>query len=113
MDTPITDGFRDIFLAGVGALAMTGEKAKEVLDDLIARGQVSVEQGRKINEELKHRGAERTSELRSESIRAFMKALPADERKKLIEELGKIDAEESAEADEPAAEEAKAAEASE
>ena len=113
MDTPITDGLRDIFLAGVGALAMTGEKSKEVLEELIARGQISVEQGRKINEELSRRGVEKTSELRSESIRAFVKALPADERKQLIEELGKLTDEANAEAGEPANGEAETAEASE
>lgn len=113
MDTPITDGFRDIFLAGVGALAMTGEKTKEVLEELIARGQISVEQGRKINEELSRRGAEKASELHTESIRAFVKALPADERKKLMEELGKVAEEADAEAGEPADEEAETAGASE
>ena len=31
MATEFEKGFRDIFLAGVGAMAITGEKAKEVL----------------------------------------------------------------------------------
>ena len=35
MAKSIEDGFKDIFLAGVGALAITGEKAKEVVDTLI------------------------------------------------------------------------------
>ena len=30
MATEFEKGFRDIFLAGVGAMAITGEKAKEV-----------------------------------------------------------------------------------
>ena len=34
MATEFEKGFRDIFLAGVGAMAITGEKAKEVLDTL-------------------------------------------------------------------------------
>lgn len=38
MATEFEKGFRDIFLAGVGAMAITGEKAKEVLDTLIEKG---------------------------------------------------------------------------
>ena len=45
MATEFEKGFRDIFLAGVGAMAITGEKAKEVLDALIEKGGVTVEQG--------------------------------------------------------------------
>ena len=46
MATEFEKGFRDIFLAGVGAMAITGEKAKEVLDTLIEKGGVTVEQGK-------------------------------------------------------------------
>lgn len=49
MATEFEKGFRDIFLAGVGAMAITGEKAKEVLDTLIEKGGVTVEQGKDIN----------------------------------------------------------------
>ena len=51
----LTETFQNIFLAGVGALSIGGEKAKAVIDDLVERGQVTVDQGRKINEELKHK----------------------------------------------------------
>lgn len=43
-----------ILLAGIGALALTGEKAKEVLDELVKRGELTVEQGKVLNEELRH-----------------------------------------------------------
>ena len=46
MAKSIEDGFKDIFLAGVGALAITGEKAKEVVDTLIEKGSITVEQGK-------------------------------------------------------------------
>ena len=48
----LTETFQNIFLAGVGALSIGGEKAKAVIDDLVERGQVTVDQGRKIFEEL-------------------------------------------------------------
>ena len=50
MAKSIEDGFKDIFLAGVGALAITGEKAKEVVDTLIEKGSITVEQGKDINQ---------------------------------------------------------------
>ena len=46
------DGLKDIFLAGVGAMALTGEKSKELVDKLISKGELSVEQGKEINQEL-------------------------------------------------------------
>ena len=51
----LSDGFKDIFLAGVGAMAITGEKTKELVDQLISKGELTVDQGRQINTELKHK----------------------------------------------------------
>ena len=31
----IGDGFKNIFLAGIGALTITGEKSKELVDQLV------------------------------------------------------------------------------
>ena len=50
----IGDGFKDIFLAGVGAMAITGEKATNLVSTLIAKGELTVEQGKVLNQELKH-----------------------------------------------------------
>ena len=44
----IGDGFKDIFLAGVGAMAITGEKAKDLVDTLISKGELTVDQGRPV-----------------------------------------------------------------
>ena len=41
-------------LAGSGAAATTAEKSKEILDDLVKKGELTVEQGKVLNEELKH-----------------------------------------------------------
>jgi len=43
-----------IILAGIGAITKTAETAGELLDDLVKKGELSVEQGKAINEELKH-----------------------------------------------------------
>ena len=41
-------------LAGIGAAATTAEKSKELLDDMVEKGELTVEQGKALNEELKH-----------------------------------------------------------
>ena len=48
-----TEGLRKVFLAGVGAVASTAENAKELIDDLVEKGELTVAQGRMLNEELK------------------------------------------------------------
>ena len=43
------DGLRKVFLAGVGALATTVEKSQEIVDDLVKKGELTVEQGKALN----------------------------------------------------------------
>lgn len=43
-----------IILTGIGAMATSIEKAGEILDELIKKGELTVEQGKTLNEELKH-----------------------------------------------------------
>ena len=46
-------GFKHIFFAGIGAVAMTAEKTHELVKELIEKGEMTVEQGNIISEELK------------------------------------------------------------
>ena len=90
MATEFEKGFRDIFLAGVGAMAITGEKAKEVLDTLIEKGGVTVEQGKDINRELQHKATETVAKVREESIAAAMKTMSAEERAEFAATVAKL-----------------------
>lgn len=47
-------GIRKLVLAGIGAVAMTHERSEVVLNELIRRGELTVAQGKVLNEELKH-----------------------------------------------------------
>ncbi|MDO4289959.1 MAG: hypothetical protein Q4C41_01855 [Eggerthellaceae bacterium] len=76
----ITDGFKDIFLAGVGAMAIGAEKSKELVDQLIAKGEITVEQGKQLNAELKHQASTATSALRDDAISARLSVMSAEER---------------------------------
>lgn len=51
------NGLSRIFLAGVGALAVTAEKSKEIVEELVKKGELTVEQGKILNEELKRDAA--------------------------------------------------------
>ena len=45
---------KKVLLAGIGALATTVEKSKDIVDELVKKGEITVEQGKALNEELKH-----------------------------------------------------------
>lgn len=74
------DGFKDIFLAGVGAMAITGEKAKDLIDQLIEKGEITVDQGKQINSELKHKAEDVAATLRYDALEARMAAMTPEER---------------------------------
>lgn len=48
------EGIKKLLLAGIGTVAVTAEKSKEVLDDLVKKGELTVEQGKVLNQELRH-----------------------------------------------------------
>lgn len=49
-----SDNIKKIILAGIGAVAVTAEKSKDLLDEMVEKGELTVEQGKVLNEELKH-----------------------------------------------------------
>ena len=50
----LSDNIKKIILAGIGAVAVTAEKSKDLLDEMVEKGELTVEQGKVLNEELKH-----------------------------------------------------------
>lgn len=50
----LRDDFKKIILAGIGAIATTAEKSSEMLDEMVKKGELTVEQGKILNQELKH-----------------------------------------------------------
>ena len=49
-----SDNIKKVILAGIGAVAGTAEKSKDLLDEMVEKGELTVEQGKVLNEELKH-----------------------------------------------------------
>ena len=52
-DLHIGDGLHKVLLAGIGALATGVEKGQEIVDGLVKKGELTVEQGNIFNTELR------------------------------------------------------------
>ncbi len=75
-----TDPFRQIFLAGVGALAIGADKTQEVLQTLVKKGQITVDEGKEIADELQTDAQGKTQQLRDDIIRAQMRTMTKEQR---------------------------------
>mgnify|MGYP000861280388 CR=1 FL=1 len=64
---PLTDGIKKLMLAGIGAAATSSEKAQEILAELVKKGELTVEQGKVLNTELRHTVEERVNKSKEES----------------------------------------------
>lgn len=74
----LNEGLKKIFLAGVGAVAATAETTKEVVDNLVKKGELTVEQGKVLNEELKRNAKEKVKEHVSVTVvREYKDAMDA------------------------------------
>lgn len=96
------EGLKKIFLAGVGAVATTAESAKDLVDTLVKKGEITVEQGRVLNEELKRNAKEKVKDHVTVNIikeyKDVIKAvdhMPADEREILKEKIAALEKEEA------------------
>lgn len=89
----ISEDLKKIMLAGVGAIATTAEKSKEIVDQLVKKGELTVEQGKILNEELKHDLKEKLrTPANTEAISKDLEKVSKEDLQKLkakIEELEK------------------------
>ena len=53
MDMKLGDGIKKLILVGIGAAAATAEKSQQIVEDLVKKGEITVEQGKELNQELK------------------------------------------------------------
>lgn len=110
------EGLKKIFLAGVGAVATTAETAKELVDDLVSKGELTMEQGKVLNEELRRNAKQKikdhvTVNVTREYKDAFsaVEHMNAEELEALKEEIRKAEEKARKEAEEKAEEEAQKA----
>ncbi len=87
-------GVIDTLLAlGIGALSMTRERAKKIVDELVKKGEVRLEESRTLIDKMTSRGEEERAELRKLLEEGLERAKTGIATRKDIEELSaKIDA---------------------
>ncbi|MCL6629032.1 MAG: hypothetical protein K6U00_05470 [Armatimonadetes bacterium] len=57
------DSVKRLLYFGIGAAALSADKARDLIDDLVKQGEMTAEEGKKIYEELISRGERERSEL--------------------------------------------------
>ncbi len=87
-------GMIDTLLAlGFGALSMTRERAQKVVDELVKKGEVRLEESRALIDKMTSRGEEERAELRKLIEEELKRAKSGVASRKDIEELSaRIDA---------------------
>ena len=74
------DGLRKMFLAGVGAVATGAEKTQEVVSELVQKGELTVEQGKTLNQELTRKAKEVVESTSDGALRTRLKAMTPEQR---------------------------------
>jgi polyhydroxyalkanoate synthesis regulator phasin len=81
--TQIEELFKNLAMTGIGAVAIGYEKAQKIVNELIKRGEMTVEEGKVFNAELQKR-------LRKEPMKAEdvdLDAMSPEERAELLRKL--------------------------
>lgn len=76
----IMGGLNKAFLATVGAVAITAEKSQQAVEDLVKKGELTVQQGKSLNQELSRKAKEAAQETTDGALRAFLEALSDKDR---------------------------------
>lgn len=76
----IMGGLNKAFLATVGAVAITAEKSQQAVVDLVKKGELTVQQGKSLNQELSRKAKEAAQETTDGALRAFLEALSDEDR---------------------------------
>ena len=66
----VSEDMKKIMLAGIGAVATTVEKSQDLVDKLIEKGELTVEQGKAINEEIKRKKKSEDRKQKQETEKA-------------------------------------------
>lgn len=82
----LTDGFKKLALAAVGAGAITYEKTSQIVDQLVKKGEITVDQGRAMNQELKHNVKEAAEKQKQDFRDAAARARESAESKQAARE---------------------------
>ena len=83
----LSECMKKIFLAGVGAAATAAESAADIINKLVEKGELTCEQGKVLNEELKRNAKEKAKE----HLFTALEKLSPEDRQQLKNKLDEID----------------------
>ena len=84
------EGVRKIFLVGVGAIATGAEKSQQIIDDLVKKGELTVEQGKDLNDELSRKAAKVASNTQDNFLRMRLENMTPEERAAYAKKVSEI-----------------------
>ncbi|MDY6324661.1 MAG: hypothetical protein SPL99_06315 [Catonella sp.] len=87
----LTDGIKNLMLAGIGAVATGYEKSTEVLDELVKKGELTVDQGKALNQELKHKAEEAKANAGKKDYAGMVKGMSKEDLEALKAEIAKAE----------------------
>ena len=87
------EGVRKVFLAGVGALATGVEMSQDIIEELVKKGELTLEQGKSLNEELTRKAAKAAADTQDTILRTRLENMSADERAAYAEKIRTMSAE--------------------
>ena len=61
---------KKLLLAGLGSMAYTYEKGAEIAEELVKKGEITISQGKELNQELKRRTSGENAEPKGEAEQA-------------------------------------------
>lgn len=90
----LAQGARDIFLAGVGLAATGVDKSKEIIDALVKKGEITVEQGKDLNTELSRKAKDKATDAISDAqdrlLRVRLAAMSDQERQEYVAKVSRL-----------------------
>lgn len=90
----VKEELKEIILMGIGAMSLTSEKAKELKKELLEKGTEIYNNGKILNEELKHNieskieeSKENKNKLTKEEIQKQINSMSKKEKEELLNQL--------------------------
>ena len=91
MENTLNSSLNKLFLAGIGAICITGEKSKELFDQLATKGEAAIQQAKTVNEELRHnKGPQEPAEVAYSDILQKLDSLSKEEIAGLQSKLAEL-----------------------
>ena len=81
----IADGVRKAFLAGVGAVAIGAEATSKLVDDLVKKGELTVDQGKDLNRELTQKAKGAVDGAQETVLRAHLAGMTPEQRAAFVD----------------------------